>query len=85
VLLAMGIVLLQVRLWTGEGGYLEVQHLRAEISRQIAENALLESQNRRLTAEVQDLRYGMRALEERARTHLGMVGQDEVFYLMPDY
>ena len=82
--LAAGLVLLlvglQYRLWLGEGGMREVYRLRAEISAQRSENQQLKERNRTLTAEVQDLKKGTVAVEERARTDLGMVGKGETFY-----
>jgi cell division protein FtsB len=74
------LVLLQYRLWLGEGGMREVNRLRAEISAQREENGQLKERNRTLTAEVQDLKKGTTAIEERARTDLGMVGKSETFY-----
>ena len=74
------LVLLQYRLWLGEGGMREVSRLRAEISTQRDENQQLKERNRTLTAEVQDLKKGTIAIEERARTDLGMVGSGETFY-----
>jgi cell division protein FtsB len=73
-------VLLQYRLWLGEGGMREVSRLRAEITAQREENAQLRERNRTLAAEVQDLKKGTTAIEERARTDLGMVGKGETFY-----
>jgi cell division protein FtsB len=57
-----------------------VNRLRAEIAHQHAENDLLRDRNRTLAAEVQDLKKGTTAIEERARTDLGMVGQRETFF-----
>jgi cell division protein FtsB len=74
------LVLLQYRLWLGDGGMREVSRLRAEIEQQQAENESLRERNRTLAAEVQDLKKGTTAIEERARTDLGMVGQRETFY-----
>ena len=74
------LVLLQYRLWLGDGGMREVASLRQEIEQQEAENAALRERNRTLAAEVQDLKKGTIAIEERARTDLGMVGQRETFY-----
>ncbi len=74
------VVVLQYRLWLGDGGLREVARLRAEIEQQQAENATLRERNRTLAAEVQDLKKGTVAIEERARTDLGMVGQRETFY-----
>lgn len=74
------LVLLQYRLWLGDGGMREVASLRKEIELQQAENEALRERNRTLAAEVQDLKKGTVAIEERARTDLGMVGQRETFY-----
>jgi len=74
------LVLLQYRIWLGDGGMREVARLRAEIGQQQAENAKLRERNRTLAAEVQDLKKGTTAIEERARTDLGMVGQGETFF-----
>lgn len=83
-LLAAGLllllVLLQYRLWLGDGGLHEVGQLKAEITRQREENAQLRERNRTLAAEVQDLKKGTTAIEERARTDLGMIGRSETFY-----
>lgn len=74
------LVLLQYRLWFGDAGVREVNRLRVEIEHQKAENDVLRERNRTLSAEVQDLKKGTTAIEERARTDLGMVGQQETFY-----
>ena len=74
------LVLLQYRLWFGETGVREVNRLHAEIGHQQTENETLRERNRTLSAEVQDLKKGTTAIEERARTDLGMVGQRETFY-----
>jgi cell division protein FtsB len=74
------LVLLQYRLWLGEGGMREVSRLRAEIATQELENETLRERNRTLAAEVQDLKKGTIAIEERARTDLGMIGKSETFY-----
>ena len=74
------LVLLQYRLWFGDAGVREVNRLQAEIEHQRAENDLLRERNRTLAAEVQDLKKGTTAIEERARTDLGMVGESETFY-----
>jgi len=72
--------LLQYRLWFGNGGMNEVTRLRVEIDQQKVENDSLRERNRTLSAEVQDLKKGTTAIEERARTDLGMVGQKETFF-----
>ena len=74
------LVLLQYRLWFSDGGMREVSQLRAEIAAQRQENETLRERNRTLAAEVQDLKKGTVAIEERARTDLGMIGSGETFY-----
>jgi cell division protein FtsB len=74
------LVLLQYRLWFGDGSVREVAQLQTQISAQEEQNAKLRERNRTLAAEVQDLKKGTTAIEERARTDLGMVGKSETFY-----
>ncbi len=74
------LVLLQYRLWLGDGSVREVARLQTEIAAQDEQNARLRERNRTLAAEVQDLKKGTTAIEERARTDLGMVGKSETFY-----
>jgi cell division protein FtsB len=78
--LVIVLALLQYRLWLGEGGMREVRRLRVEIQAQRDENQQLKERNRTLSAEVIDLKKGTVAIEERARTDLGMVGKGETFY-----
>jgi cell division protein FtsB len=70
---------LQYRLWVGEGSLAEVEALRGEIVDQKAELKSLRTRNQAMEAEVQDLREGLDALEERARSELGMIKHGEVF------
>ena len=69
----------QYRLWVGEGSLAEVTALRREILAQGEEMEKLRTRNRRLQAEVEDLRQGRDALEERARSELGMIKEGEIF------
>jgi cell division protein FtsB len=73
------LVLLQYRLWVGEGSLAEVHGLRQEIASQGLELDRLRARNRELEAEVMDLREGQQALEERARAELGMIKGGEIF------
>jgi cell division protein FtsB len=74
------LVWLQYRLWVGEGSLAEVHGLRLEIERQQQELEQLRQRNRMMEAEVRDLKEGLEALEERARTELGMIREGEVYY-----
>lgn len=81
-ILALMILLLQVRLWTGEGSFVQAWQLQHRIAEQKAANAKLETRNDRLLAEVNDLRQGNGAIEERARNNLGMIRKGETFFLV---
>ncbi len=76
----MLLLLLQYRLWVGEGSLAEVNNLKQEIATQQQELAQLRQRNRALMAEVQDLKQGLTAVEERARSELGMIRKGETFY-----
>ena len=79
VLLAV-LVLLQFRLWLSDDGLREVWRLEAQVQRRTQENSGLAMRNAALEAEVRDLKQGMAAAEERARTELGMIQEGETFY-----
>ncbi|MCR4331998.1 MAG: cell division protein FtsB [Sulfuricaulis sp.] len=79
VLLAI-LVLLQYPLWFGNGGVFAVWRLNREIAAQEQENTQLKDRNQALEADVNDLKQGLAAIEERARMELGMVKKGEVFY-----
>ncbi|MGB3623013.1 cell division protein FtsB [Ketobacter sp. MCCC 1A13808] len=76
--------LLQLRLWIGEGSLADVWRLSGETERQEQENHIVSERNKRLQAEVKNLKEGLDAVEERARTQLGMVKEDETFFLIID-
>ena len=74
------LLMLQVKLWVGAGGWGEVEDLEQTVAVQRAENAKLEQRNAALNAEVDDLKSGRAAVEERARSELGMIKPGETFY-----
>lgn len=80
LILVLLIGALQYPLWLGKGSWLRVWELNQQIDKQKGVNASLKSRNDALDAEVRDLKQGYAAIEERARSELGMVKQDEVFY-----
>lgn len=82
--LAILFVLLQFKLWFGEGGMQDVWALDDAIATQAAENAQLKDRNQTLMAEVNDLKQGLEAIEERARYDLGMIKKGETFYQIVD-
>ena len=84
----LGLVLLlgwlQYRLWCGIGSAGEVAALEAQVEHQGRENGGLKERNAALAAEVRDLKEGVAAVEERARSELGMIRPGEVFYRVVD-
>lgn len=74
------IALLQYPLWLGKGSWLRVWDLNQKIYVQSQKNNSLKARNETLNAEVLDLKSGRAAIEERARSELGMIKSDEVFY-----
>ncbi|MFV1996843.1 MAG: cell division protein FtsB [Acidiferrobacterales bacterium] len=73
-------LLLQYPLWFGSGGVLTYWRLNQGIDAQVVENKRLLERNESLKAEVIDLKSGKDAIEERARSELGMVKTNETFY-----
>lgn len=79
-LLALASVLMQVELWFSEDSYRKTRQLREAVAAQRAENERLRDRNAALNAEVLNLKNGLEAAEERARTDLGLIGENETFY-----
>ena len=80
--IALGVVIaiLQYRLWLSDSGVRELGRMQDAVTQQRAQNAVLGERNRQLAAEVRDLKTGMAALEERARSELGMIASNETYY-----
>ncbi len=80
--IALGVVIaiLQYRLWLSDGGVRELARMQDAVSQQRTQNAALVERNGQLAAEVRDLKTGMAALEERARSELGMIASNETYY-----
>ncbi|MDR5873505.1 cell division protein FtsB [Halomonas sp. CUBES01] len=81
LLLVLGV--LQYQLWLGEGGWRDLQQLEQRVAAQEAHNVPLRERNARMAAEVTDLKNGLNAIEERARSDMGMVRTDEQFFWVP--
>jgi len=79
-LLLLLLVALQFKLWFGEGGVSDISALEDRVNAQAAENRDLETRNDALRAEVEDLRERLDAVEERARSELGLIREGEDFY-----
>lgn len=80
LILATLIVLLQYPLWLGSGGWLSVWQLEEQLESARKENQRPANRNQSLLAEVNNLKTGTEAAEERARSELGMIKPDEVFF-----
>ncbi len=80
LILVVLILLLQYPLWLGKGGWLKVWDLDRQVEAQKRVNQQTQTRNAVLDAEVRDLKQGTEAVEERARSELGMVKRDEVFF-----
>ncbi len=80
--ISLGVVIavLQYRLWLWNGGVHELARMQDAVSQQRTQNGALLERNRQLAAEVRDLKTGMAALEERARSELGMISGNETYY-----
>ncbi|MEJ2142605.1 MAG: cell division protein FtsB [Gammaproteobacteria bacterium] len=84
VLLISLFVLLQYDLWVGEGSLATVWRLQKSIENQSKENKVLADRNKALEAEVIDLKQGKDAIEERARSDLGMIKEGETYIQIVD-
>lgn len=80
LVLAGLIVLIQYPLWVGKGSWFRVWEVDQQIRAQRETNRELQARNAALEAEVRDLKVGLDAVEERARSELGMIRQDEIFF-----
>jgi cell division protein FtsB len=80
--LVIVLLILQWRLWSGPGGMSELQQLEHQLAAQLSENEVLRLRNEMLENEVLDLKTGLEAIEERARSDLGMTREGETFYMV---
>ena len=80
LILAVLLLLLQYPLWLGRGGWLKVWDMNRQVEAQQQANQQIQARNALLDAEVRDLKQGTEAIEERARSELGMIKRDEVFF-----
>lgn len=78
--LAMLVLLLQYRIWMSPDGAREVRRLEQAVAAQAGENEQLRTRNEQLAAEVRDLKQGLDAVEERARSDLGLIAPNETYY-----
>ncbi|MBV8634809.1 MAG: cell division protein FtsB [Burkholderiaceae bacterium] len=73
------LVLIQYPLWLGKGGWLRVHDLDLQVAAAHEKNDEAKARNAKLASEVNDLKDGTGAVEERARLELNMIKSDEVF------
>jgi len=78
-------VYLQYILWFSQDGMRHTWQLQEAISFQKQQNIILKERNRRLQADVADLKEGLTSIETRARRDLGMIRKDETFFQFVDY
>ncbi|MDC0403527.1 septum formation initiator family protein [Porticoccaceae bacterium] len=84
LLLISMLLILQVRLWFGEGSLAQRAALETQIEQQRELNAELAERNQQLARDVQSLKKDLSAIEERARSELGLIKQGEHFFLLVD-
>lgn len=82
--LALLLLWLQYRLWFGDGGLAEQHRLDVKLEQLREQNADLQARNQRFATEILELREGTEAIEERARSELGLIRQGEIFYQFVD-
>jgi cell division protein FtsB len=82
--LGLLLVWLQYRLWFGDGGLAEQHRLDSKLEELREQNAELQARNQRFAHEILELREGTEAIEERARSELGLIRQGEIFYQFVD-
>lgn len=80
VVLALLFLFLQYELWFSYGGIISALRLKHSIMQQEKNNLKLQKRNKALVADVDDLKSGNQAVEERARNDLGMIKKGEIFY-----
>lgn len=76
------IAYLQSQIWFGSGSFIELYQLQKAIESQRQDVEHFRDRNQELSAEILDLKSGLDAIEERARSELGMIKTGEVFYLI---
>ncbi|MCX7216942.1 MAG: cell division protein FtsB [Burkholderiales bacterium] len=84
IVLTALLVMIQYPLWLGKGGWLRVWDLSRQLDTALEKEQELRQRNEKLAGEVQDLKEGTGAVEERARYELGMVKEGEIFVQVLD-
>ncbi len=81
-ILLLFLILLQYRLWVGEGSMAQKVELEKKLSAQQEENEQLKLRNQLIADEVNNLRNGLEGIEEKARNELGMIKEGETFFMV---
>ncbi|MDH3608488.1 MAG: cell division protein FtsB [Gammaproteobacteria bacterium] len=79
IIMSVLLLLMQYKLWFGDASVRDVINLKQTVKEQKAKNEQVKQRNAVLAAEVEDLKTGLEAIEERARSELGMIKKDETF------
>lgn len=82
VVLLVVIAGLQYRLWVGQGSFAHVSGLQSQVALKTAENEGRQQRNAILKAEILDLKQGLEAVEDIARSELGLIKKGETFFLL---
>lgn len=80
--LGFTLLVMQYQLWLGDDSIRALNLLDVDLTAQRDTNAALIERNLLLEVEVLDLKNGTEAVEERARSELGLIGEGETFYLI---
>jgi len=84
IVLIVALLALQYKLWFGDGGVFQVRRLKEKSVIMEENNKKLETRNHAIESDIIGLKSNGQALEEQARTELGMVKEDESYYQFVD-
>ena len=84
LMLLVFLLALQYRLWIDRGNLFDVKRFKEIKHAQIEKNQVLRERNQALAAEVLDLKQGLEAIEEKARSEMGMIKNNETSYQIVD-
>lgn len=84
IILIIALVVLQHKLWLGDGNVIQWINLEKKLEDHRQENNKLAARNRAMEADIRELKGGDQALEEQARHELGMIKEHEVYYQFVD-
>jgi cell division protein FtsB len=82
IILIFLLLLLQINIWFKDDGYPRITELKLLTQDQKRENSAMATRNTQLREEMEDFKKGDAAIEERARTDIGMIKEGEEFYLI---